>query len=836
MSAMATLAWRYLFRRRLRAALTTTAIVFGVALVVVMGGMVPTLTASLTAGMLSSIEHVDVSLSSASRAPFDEATLDRVRAVAGVARASGRLQTFVPLPSASAPVVNGRPLSAVQLTGVDASEPNPVRPLAVIAGAPLSSAHDLLVSETLQAAGVKIGSTLVLPAASGSVAFNVVGVVADRPGGVLPVFTTLAGAREVAGAGATLSQMDVLFADGATDVKERLVSTLGAGFVAEASRSHGQLLDQVSRMAMPMQAFGVLAMVMAGFIIFITFRTVVAERKRDLGLLRALGATRSMVTRLVVFEGLTLGVMGTVIGMAVGIGLERLVVSGLSPVWRSQIGIDLIAQPPQLSTLLVALVLGVGGSVLSCLAPARQASGVSPREAMRPSSARAAGGLGRVRLGVGVAVLVLGLAGLVTGALAGQAIGVALFCVAVLVLGPAIVAPISAVFATALAVAMAQETRLAQGNVQRQRHRSAITASVMAVSLGIVVALAALTSSTIEGLVGQMDRTLKADFMVMPPTMMPGAGLGARPELAQKLSSVEGVSVVSGIRNGQTTSDGSDVSLIGIDPAAFLKVAAFDFEAGDESSLARLSQPRTLVANTIWAAAKKLKLGDRVTLTTSHGPESYEVVAIGSDGLFYRLPGAYLSHASLEQDFGLTADTLLFVSVGKGADVAAARAGMTRTLEAWPGLVLNATGEWRDRLMADGRKKMNSLYILLVLMVVPALIALANTLGINVLERIRELGLLRAIGTTRRQLGRLILAESLLLACVGGLVGVLGGVWMGLVWVRALAFQGMNVAYRVPAGGVLTAIVLALVFGAIAALVPARHAVSLKITAALRHE
>lgn len=835
MSAVTTLSWRYVFRRRLRAALTITAITFGVALVVAMGGMVPALSNSLTAGVLSSVEHVDLSLSAKSRQPFPAEVLEQVRTVDGVDHASARVFVFVSLPPTLAPKVNQQPLAAVQVNGVDFAEPNPVRAFTVMEGRVPNAPHELVVSETLKNAGVGVGATLRLPSTEGQETFQVVGVTGARPGGVEPVFTSLDDARSLGGLGAVVSEVDVRFAANASadTVRAAVLAKVGDGFVPEGSRNHGQLAEQVTRMAVPMQAFGVLAMVMAGFIIFITFRTVVAERRRDLGLLRALGASRSMVVRLVVIEGLTLGVMGTALGILLGLGIERLVVSGMAPVWRHQIGLELKPVPPQLGTLLWAVLLGVGGSVASCLLPARQASAVSPREAMRPSAGQIGAPLGRARLVVGAVFAVGALLALVSGQLGAQAFGIALFCVAVLLLGPLVVAPVAGLFGAALSMVMAQETRLAQGNVQRQRHRSSITAAVVAVALAIVVALAALAASTIDGLVGQMDRTMKADFMVMPPTLMPGAGLGAKPELAASLRGVSGVETVSTIRSGQAQADGTEVTLIGLDPATFSKVGAFDLVDG---SIERLSEPRTMVANPAWANAKKVKVGDRVRLTGSTGAVEYEVIAIGADGLFYRLPTAYLSQRSLETDFGLTTDMLIFVNQTKGASTDEVGKALGAQLEQWPGFVLHQTKEWRDRLMADGRRKMNSLYVLLAVLVVPALVALANTLGINVLERIRELGLLRAIGSTRRQVRRLILAESLLLASVGGLIGVVGGLWLGFVWVRAMAAFGMNVPFQWPLAGLLVTVVMALVFGALAALAPARHAVSLKITSALRHE
>ncbi|MBM4783262.1 MAG: ABC transporter permease [Archangiaceae bacterium] len=842
MSATTTLALRYLLRRKTRAALTTTAIVFGVALVVAMGGMVPTLTASLTSSVLSSVEQVDASISTTTQAPFPADVLTRVRAMQGVKLASGRVQGMVSLPAKSAPQLNGKPIVSLQLVGLERDEVDPVRPVTVTEGKPVKelSADDVLVSETLRdGAKLKLGDALLVPSVAGSRTFHVAGFVSTRPGGIESVFVTLPAAQETLGLTAQLSQVDVRFSEGvdAPATRQALLTALGSGYLAEASRGNTQLIDQVMRAAMPMQAFGVLAMVMAGFIIFITFRTVVVERRRDLGLLRALGASQRTVLAMVTVEGLLLGVVGTVLGILVGIGMERLVISGLAPVWRSQVGLVLEPQPTALKTLLVAVVLGVGGSVLSCLAPARQASRVSPREAMRPSGGDARVPVSRVRLGVGIALGVLGVVGLITGVLAWQSVGALCFIVAVFLVGPSSIVPLTSVFRRGLDVVMAQEGKLAQGNVARQRHRSSITASVMTVALAIIVALAALTNSTIEGVVSQIDRTLGADFMVMPPTMMVGSGsVGASADLARSLSAVEGVDVATSLRMGASRSGTQNVSLVGIDPQAYLKVAAMDFEAGTPESVGQLAQPRTLIMNALWAKQTGAKLQDQVELLTPNGPVQYRVVGIGNDVLNYRVPSAYLSQASLQQDFQVDSDLLVFVDLKQGVSSQSVRAELEQRLEAWPGFILRGTSEWRDKMLDDGRKKLNAMYVLLVVLVVPALIALANTLGINVLERVREIGLLRAIGSTQRQVRRLVLAESLLLACVGALVGIGVGLWLGLITVRAMESFGLVATFRIPVSGIATTAVIALVFGALAAVLPARHASRLKIVSALRHE
>ncbi|MBL8940823.1 MAG: ABC transporter permease [Archangium sp.] len=842
MSATTTLALRYLLRRKTRAALTTTAIIFGVALVIAMGGMVPTLTASLTSSVLSSVEQVDASISTATQAPFPADVLTRVRAMQGVKLASGRVQGMVALPARSAPLLNGKPVVSVQLVGIDRDEVEPVRPVTVTDGKPVKElgADDVLVSETLRdGAKLKLGDSLVVPSVAGSRTFHVAGFLNTRPGGIESVFVTLPAAQETLGLREQLSQVDVRFSEGvdAAATRQALLTALGAGYLAEASRGNTQLIDQVTRAAMPMQAFGVLAMVMAGFIIFITFRTVVVERRRDLGLLRALGASRRTVLAMVTVEGLLLGVVGTALGILVGIAMERLVISGLAPVWRSQVGLVLEPQPTALKTLLVGVVLGVGGSVLSCLAPARQASRVSPREAMRPSGGDARAPVSRARLGVGIALGVLGVVGLITGVLAWQSLGALAFIVAVFLVGPSSIVPLTSVFRRGLDVVMAQEGKLAQGNVARQRHRSSITASVMTVALAIIVALAALTNSTIEGVVSQIDRTLGADFMVMPPTMMVGSGsVGASADLARSLSAVEGVDVATSLRMGASRSGTQNVSLVGIDPQAYLKVAAMDFEAGTPEAVGELAQPRTLIMNALWAKQTGAKLQDQVELMTPSGPVQYRVVGIGNDVLNYRVPSAYLSQASLQQDFQVDSDLLVFVDLKQGVSSQSVREALEQRLEAWPGFMLRGTSEWRDKMLDDGRKKLNAMYVLLVVLVVPALIALANTLGINVLERVREIGLLRAIGSTQRQVRRLVLAESLLLACVGALVGITVGLWLGLISVRAMESFGLVATFRIPVSGIATTAVIALVFGALAAVLPARHAAGLKIVSALRHE
>jgi putative ABC transport system permease protein len=434
--------------------------------------------------------------------------------------------------------------------------------------------------------------------------------------------------------------------------------------------------------------------------------------------------------------------------------------------------------------------------------------------------------------------VVVALLGLASGNLNLASLGAVLFLAGLVLVGPVLVRPIANVFGRLLELVFAQEGRIAEGNLARQPGRAAITASAMTIGLAILVALGGMMTSIESGFFRYIDRSLGADYLLMPHSMVLGGGnVGAGPELAEAVRNVPGIAGVTTVRLAMGRIGDTDVQTIGIDPESYPRIAGLEFSAGDpEKAFAALAEGRALIANGIFSAQKGLKVGQELTLQTPEGPKTYKVVGIGMDFLNAKLATVYISQENLARDLHETSDVLLMADQTADADPAEVRAQLERIVAQYPAFSLLSGEELRVEYKQMFGMAMRLLQLLMVALAVPSLIALMNTLGINVLERTREIGVLRAVGSTRRQVQRMIVGESLLLSALGTAFGLLGGLWLGYVLVGALNETGFKIPYYFPYGGLMLAIAVGLVFGVIAGLLPARRAARMDLLAALRYE
>ncbi len=246
---------------------------------------------------------------------------------------------------------------------------------------------------------------------------------------------------------------------------------------------------------------------------------------------------------------------------------------------------------------------------------------------------------------------------------------------------------------------------------------------------------------------------------------------------------------------------------------------------------------RNVIVNGILATPLGLKVGDIIPLATPTGQQDYRIVAIGSDILSMKINTAYISQANMKLDFNKSEDILYQVNLAKGADVATAEQWLNQIVANYPQFRLVAGRAYSAEFMTQYESIISGFYVLLAVLAFPSLIAILNTLAIGVIERTREIGMLRAIGATRRQVWRTIVAEALLLAALGTAFGILAGLYLSYVFVQGLNAAGyMKMAYTFPLGGVLAAIAAGLLFGVLAALLPARQASRMEIIKALRYE
>jgi putative ABC transport system permease protein len=313
--------------------------------------------------------------------------------------------------------------------------------------------------------------------------------------------------------------------------------------------------------------------------------------------------------------------------------------------------------------------------------------------------------------------------------------------------------------------------------------------------------------------------------------------IGAGPELAAAVQAVPGITDVTTLRRSSAQLDGAAIQVIGLDPISYPAVGGLSFTAGDPASaFSQLAANDTIIVNGMVGAPTTPQVGETLTLATPTGERSYTVVGVGVDYLNSRVATAYVNHSAMQEHFGVSNDVLLMANRDPSADPAVVQAALLDIVREYPAFALLDYANWRTTQLEANQTRTNILYVLMAFLAAPALLALANTLGISALERTREIALLRAVGATQRQIGRLFLVESLLLSGLGAGLGILAGIGLGYAMVGALGAAGFSFSYAFPTLGVVVGSSVALLFGVVAAMIPVRYAARLQIIGALRYE
>jgi putative ABC transport system permease protein len=856
MKFQVSLATKYMRGRKLRTFLTTLAIVIGVMVIFGMGILLPTMTEAFNKSLLAASGQTDVMITHKTGESFSATTLNKIKALDGIAVIGGSLERAINLP----PNFYGKnsTVSALALIGVDPAVAPELHDYRVTQGRFLKpgDGNVAVISERLaDTLGVKLNDTMKLPTTQGVVKLTIVGLTPGRAlVGDEQVLITLAQAQKLLDAPGRINVIEANLATQDKAQSDAIVSNikaqLGNTYTLGGLTSGSEFATTMQNSAMIFNMIGVLALAMGGFIIFNTFRTIVAERRHDIGMLRAIGANRATIASLVLSEGLLQGVVGTAIGVGLGYLLGAGITTALNPYLKQFMNIEMaaIVEP---SLFVVSIILGVGVTLLSGLLPALRASRVAPMEALRPSLAETAHRISRASAIVGAAMLVIALAGLLSGVFTLVALGGLFILVGLVLIAPALVKPIARLFGAVLALifARAGTGELAQGNLTRQPSRSAITASATMIGLAIVVGVGGMIFSLVGTAEEMFNRTMGSDYLLLPPSVAVWKGdVGASETLKAKLSAIPGVDAVNSLRYAQSSIQSvslktglgdTTISVLGINPADYARMSGMDFISGNTQDAlnALAADERNVIVNGILATPLGLKVGDAIPLATPTGQQTYRIVAIGGDVLSMKINTAYISQTNMKLDFHKSEDILYQVNLAKGADAAAVEQRLDQIVADYPQFRLVAGRAYLTEFAQQYEAVISGFWILLAVLAFPSLIAILNTLAIGVIERTREIGMLRAIGATRGQVWKTIVAEALLLAALGTAFGILAGLYLSYVFVAGLNAAGyMRMAYTFPLAGVLAAIAAGLLFGVLAALMPARQAARMEIIKALRYE
>lgn len=577
--------------------------------------------------------------------------------------------------------------------------------------------------------------------------------------------------------------------------------------------------------------FAAVALVVAAFSIHNTYTILVAQRTRENALLRALGASRSQILRSSLAEAAALGLAASAVGVVGGLGIAQ----ALKALFDAA-GFALPAGGLAVtgSTIAIALLVGVGVTALAALSPAVRASRVAPLAALREASVgETQSGFGRVRTPLGAFLLAGGVALAVAGgSLAMAGAGAAATTVGVVMLGP--VAARAAVRVLGSVVTgggrLAGTTgMLARRNAARDPRRTSATATALMVGVAVVTLLTVFATSVKESLKSDVDRSFVGDLAVSSPAF---GGGGLSPQLAADLQKVPGVAAAVGIGRGTASIGGAATNVTFADTGKLGEAVSLDVRGG---SAAALAGGREIGVSA--SEAGKHPLGSSVAVvfpdgTTATVPVGFVYGPRGSFDGYLIDAAAWAAHANQ------VTDTSVIVKLAPGTSVAAARPAITAAVVPYGSPDVQDRQQYADAQASGVDVVLTISYVLLVLAIVIALAGIANTLALSVHERTRELGLLRAVGLTRRQTRALVRWESLLVALFGTLGGVALGTFLAWTLVRAAGRAGTSTAIGFAASPGTLVVILAAgaVAGVVAAARPARRAARLDLLAAIGQE
>jgi putative ABC transport system permease protein len=574
--------------------------------------------------------------------------------------------------------------------------------------------------------------------------------------------------------------------------------------------------------------FAAISLFVAAFLIYNTFSILIAQRGRELALMRAIGATRFQVLRSVLIEALLVALFSVILGIGVG----YLLALGLGAFFAA-IGLSLTSGIAiTVNSIVWATVIGIVVTLVSAAVPAMRASRIPPIAALRELNSTAEGAgrrrtiFGFVLLAVAVLLIVVGLRGSGDGADAAQTgAGALLLLISVVVLTPLLGVGLVTLATPILSKLGGTPGKLAARNAARAPKRLATTASALTIGLGLVVGVTVITASAQTSIDKLIDESFRAEAIVSTVTGQPFSST-----IAESIREVDGVQYVVSESSGGVSIDGVEQDLRAIGGGPLDSVYSLDAVTGEVGTL---TKGNAIVSNDL-ATERGWSLGTAVPVLFPSGDrETFTIV--GQFEQTQLLNGLVIPLEDYRAAGGGSQDTVLFVAVEPGADSATVLAGVKDAAAVNPLVSVLDQTEVKQANADQLNQLLYFVYAMLALSVVIAALGVVNTLALSVIERTREIGLLRAVGATRHQIRRIIRWEAIVVALLGAVLGIVIGIATGTVLQRALADSGIEVL-DIPVTTLIVILILAIVIGILAAVLPARRAARLNILDAITDE
>ena len=852
---MRLVAFRSLAMRKLRTALTAIAVVLGVAMV--SGSLIETdqITTAFEDITSESVSKLDVVIEP--KESFDATVMGeletmpaslvrKIQRVDGVAAVEGTVTTLGQI------VIDGEPVSTFGAPGLivsNASEEFDPGEIAEGRDA-INSGEALVLVDNAADNDIAIGDEIGLATRRGERTVRVVGTFEYGEGGSIGGATVVQVPRDDVWRWFDLQNKYTsigVVADAETDpqlLSARIEEALPGGIKVQtaeenATETAAEVNDQIGSFLTPaLLALAGAAVLVGAFIIFNTFSITVAQRTREFAMLRALGATRSQVLGAVTLEAFVIGLLASIAGLAVGVGIAKL----LNLLFDAAgFGIPLAGIELAPRTVVLAFVVGIGSTVAAAIVPAMRAMRVAPVAAMaggaaEPSSRRrrVAKVTSAVVLTIGVGLTLVGLfgSGTANAKLGAMGVGAVAIFIGVALSARYLVKPLAALIGYPVEKAFKTPGRLARENAERNPGRTALTSATLMVGLGLVVFVAVFAAGLKSSIAGQIDELVRADLIVYSQGFSSFSG-AAREDIEE----VDGIEAVLPVLfdqvevNGEKSNVTTDV-VLGVDPATLSNAYGFEWLDGDDSLIAELG-PGDVLIEEQFGKAHDVSVGDSYEVETPSGGTG-TLTAIGT----YRDPtilqGSIATNETLASISPARDPSTMLISVDDGADVGAVQAGVKERLEAYPALEVESRDEYQDTLSDQLNQVVFMLYALLAMSVVISIFGITNSLFLSIHERTPELGVLRAIGATTDQLRRVIRYESVITSMIGGLLGTVVGVGFASVVIASLSELGLG--FSLPVLQLLLFLALAVLVGILGSIMPARRASKVDVLRAIAQE
>ncbi|MEV1085876.1 FtsX-like permease family protein [Streptomyces sp. NPDC050211] len=846
---------RNFFAHKGRMALSAVAVLLSVAFVC--GTLVFTDTMNTTFDKLFATTSSDVTVSP-KEAKTDEAPQNGVpeslpaSLLAQAQKAEGVKSAEGAVSSMNVTVVNSDNKNMGSTTGAPTIAgnwtKNDLRSMEITSGhAPRGPTEVMVDADTADKHDLKLGDELRTIAQTGDFTAKIVGIATFKvtnPGASVVYFDTDTAQRELLGSTGRFTQFNVTAAAGVSDaqLKQNVAQALDGTYkiqtqqeTADENRKDvGEFMDVIKY---AMLGFAGIAFLVGIFLIINTFSMLVAQRTREIGLMRAIGSSRKQVNRSVLVEALFLGVVGSILGVAAGVGIAIGLMKLMSMAGMNLSTDDLTIK---VSTPIAGVILGVVVTVLAAYLPARRAGKVSPMAALRDAGTPADVKAGWIRGVIGTVLTGAGGFALYTAANADKAsegalmlgAGIVLSLIGFVVIGPLLAGGVVRVISVVLLRAFGPVGRMAERNALRNPRRTGATAAALMIGLALVACLSVVGSSMVASATSELDKSVGADFIVQGNQRIV-------PQAQKAMEQSPGLAHVTSYKDVEaklTSPDGKtdDTSLTAADPTY-----AEDLRrATTAGSLPAAYGKDAMSVGTDYAKKHGVRVGDTITVAFKGGETAkLKVAAITDDDTAIDQGALYTSLETMRKY--VPADKIppneIMFAKAKDGQQDQAYAALKKALEPYPQYQVRDQTDYKQELKDQVGQLLNMVYGLLALAIIVAVLGVVNTLALSVVERTREIGLMRAIGLSRRQLRRMIRMESVVIALFGALLGLGLGMGWGATAQKLLALEGLNVLEIpwVTIGGVFIGSAFV---GLFAALIPAFRAGRMNVLNAIATE